>query len=543
MNLSMGRYVRNNRGLTLIEIMMAVAVFGIMIVFISQTAGTTERLKAGNFDQVRMMELARLETEKYKAGNYTPAYADIAYPPGTTEQKYGVKYETIYPVNAPGKLLRITVGPPGSPPDPSNPENYVLVSWLQPGQLQFDNINYTVAENGGSATITVTRTGGYYGPVSVHYSTSDGSATAGSDYTAVSGTLSFAHGETSKSFSVPILTDSLVDEGNETVNLTLSNVSGDVTLGTPSSATLTIADNAPAQLQFSSSSYSVAENVSGGTYNITVTRTGSSSGTVRVSYAVTGGTATGGGTDYTLAGGTLIFGDGETIKTITVTINDDLLYEGNETVTLALYNPTGGAVLGSPGMTTLTIVDNETGEPTSTIPGGVWGLPGDWSQPPSHWTVITGPDGTIFKSGGTGQSDYIFYKNTLTDFNYVSYLEFFGTGNHDNARAGITFGTTASSSDNEFYIYGDDLYYNGSMIHNNVVNLTAGIKYYLQAIKSGSSLTLRFGYVDANNRILPYVATWSGTISPSSGSYYLGLYDDTAGNYTVEFTFPPVVGG
>src|SRR5207247_5245570 len=100
-----------------------------------------------------------------------------------------------------------------------------------------------------------------------------------------SGTLTFFPGETSKSFLVPIIDDLLV-EGNETVNLTLSSPAGGATLGTPSSAVLTIVDNDVAQassLQFSASSFSVAEN--GGSAVITVSRSGSSTGIVSVNYA------------------------------------------------------------------------------------------------------------------------------------------------------------------------------------------------------------------------------------------------------------------
>jgi hypothetical protein len=112
----------------------------------------------------------------------------------------------------------------------------------QPGTLQLSSAGYSVNENQGTATVTVTRSGGSDGAVSVHYATADGTATAGSDYTATSGTLTFAAGETSKTFTVPILDDTLV-EGNETVNLTLSNPTGGATLGSPVSATLTIVDN------------------------------------------------------------------------------------------------------------------------------------------------------------------------------------------------------------------------------------------------------------------------------------------------------------
>src|SRR5262249_44351578 len=108
----------------------------------------------------------------------------------------------------------------------------------QPGALQFSAASYTASETQGSITITVTRTGGSNVPVTVNYATSAGPATAGSDYTAASGTLTFAAGETSKTFAIPILDDTLV-ENPETVNLTLSNATGGATLGSPATATLT----------------------------------------------------------------------------------------------------------------------------------------------------------------------------------------------------------------------------------------------------------------------------------------------------------------
>jgi endonuclease G len=110
------------------------------------------------------------------------------------------------------------------------------------GALQFSSATYSVAENGGSISITVSRTGGSAGAVAVNYATSNGSATSGEDYTTASGTLNFANGETSKTFSVAILDDAEY-EGDETVNLTLSTPTGGATLGTPSTATLTIIEN------------------------------------------------------------------------------------------------------------------------------------------------------------------------------------------------------------------------------------------------------------------------------------------------------------
>jgi hypothetical protein len=87
----------------------------------------------------------------------------------------------------------------------------------------------------------VTRSGGSAGAVSVSYTTADGSASSNSDYTPVSGMVTFAEGELTRTFTVPIIDDSSV-ETDETVLLTISNPTGGATLGTPSSATLTILD-------------------------------------------------------------------------------------------------------------------------------------------------------------------------------------------------------------------------------------------------------------------------------------------------------------
>ncbi len=111
-----------------------------------------------------------------------------------------------------------------------------------PGNLSFSTGSYSTGES-GNATITVRRTGGDDGAVSVQYATGTGTATAATDYTPRTGTLSWADGvDGAKTFTVPILPDS-VDEPNETVPLALSAPTGGATLGTPATATLTIADD------------------------------------------------------------------------------------------------------------------------------------------------------------------------------------------------------------------------------------------------------------------------------------------------------------
>ena len=98
----------------------------------------------------------------------------------------------------------------------------------------------SVGETTASATVTITRTGDVADAVTVNYATSDGTATAGSDYTATSGTASFAAGATTATFPVPILTD-LVTEGTETLTVTLSSPSMGVVVS-PATSTVSITE-------------------------------------------------------------------------------------------------------------------------------------------------------------------------------------------------------------------------------------------------------------------------------------------------------------
>lgn len=107
------------------------------------------------------------------------------------------------------------------------------------GLVQFSAAAYSVSQTDGTATIVVTRLAGDSGPVQVAYRTSDGTARAGVNYTAVSGVLDFADGETVKTFTVPIRGNSLTS-GSRTVNLILSPVTPGVPVGPIGTAVLTI---------------------------------------------------------------------------------------------------------------------------------------------------------------------------------------------------------------------------------------------------------------------------------------------------------------
>ena len=172
--------------------------------------------------------------------------------------------------------------------------------------------------------------------VTVDYATADGTATAGSDYTATSGTLTFQPGETSKTVSVPI-TDDAVDDGGETLTLTLSSASG-ADLG-DAEATGTIRNTEPESSGLSVADAEATEEEDAA-LDFVVTLDPAATATTTVDYATADGTATA-GSDYTATSGTLTFQPGDTEKTVSVPITDDAVDDGGETLTLTLSSASG----------------------------------------------------------------------------------------------------------------------------------------------------------------------------------------------------------
>lgn len=233
-----------------------------------------------------------------------------------------------------------------------------------PGAVQFTTDAFSVSESADSVLVTVSRTGGAAGAVSVDYTTADGSATAGSDYFATSGTLTWAAGDlTNKTITVPIRTDAIA-EPTETFTLVLSSPDDDVNLGTPNRATVNILDNPPASLQFTQAAYSGFEKSLFGSITVAVSRVGNTVGRVSVDYNLQDITAFAGidptTGDYFGTAGTLSWEDGDgTPKTFVVTIFNDDVPEPDETLQAVLSNPLGAAALGNPAVATLTIHDDD----------------------------------------------------------------------------------------------------------------------------------------------------------------------------------------
>jgi len=290
--------------------------------------------------------------------DYTAASGTLTFAPGVTNQTFSVPIinDTVFEGNE--SLIVTLSNAVGATLGSPNPATLTIVDDDAQPTVQFSAVTYSVNENAGSATVAATLSEAPTVTVTVSYATSDGTALAGSDYTAISGTLAFAPGVTSRTFSVPIINNS-VFETNESLSLALSNPVN-ATLGSPNPATLTIVDNdSPPRVRFSASTYSVNEGA--GSATITATLTGATAVTATVSYTTSNGTALA-GSDYTATSGTLAFAPGATSQTFSVPIIDDTVFESSESVALTLSNPVS-ATLRSPNQATLTILDDD-GPPT-----------------------------------------------------------------------------------------------------------------------------------------------------------------------------------
>ena len=256
----------------------------------------------------------------------------------------------------------------------------------RPGELKFDEDSFEVFEETGVAVVTVERSRGEDGLVTVQYATADGSAIAGSDYTAVSGTLEWGPGDGGdRTFEIPILDDGDA-EGTETIHLTLSDPTGGAVLDDERATSVVVirasdggagggGDDPPGDdnggddnggddprnlIKFDQRNFVALE--SAGTAVIAVERSRGEDGAVTVDYEVLSDTAQV-GDDFQPVSGTLSWANGDgSVKTFQVPIVADGQQEPAEHARLVLSNPTGGANLdGQRSMALLTLLDDDQG--------------------------------------------------------------------------------------------------------------------------------------------------------------------------------------
>jgi hypothetical protein len=213
------------------------------------------------------------------------------------------------------------------------------------------NDSFLMEGNVGSvaATFTLTLSVPSAEPITVSYATADGSATAGSDYQASSGTLTFAPDETEKTITVLVNGDRL-GEPTETFFVNLSSPTNAVIADGQGLGT--IMDDEP---RLSITPFvSHSEGNTGQTpFYFPVTLSFAYDAPVTVDWATGAGNATA-GSDYQAASGTLTFAPNETTKTITILVNGDRLFEPTETFFVNLSAPTNAGIAAGQGVGSIT---------------------------------------------------------------------------------------------------------------------------------------------------------------------------------------------
>ena len=229
--------------------------------------------------------------------------------------------------------------------------NEVVVTPTLNPLLRINDASRAEGHAGTTALIfTVTLSPASTRPVTVKYATASGTATAGSDYTAIPVTLlTFAPGQTSKLVTVNGRGDTTV-EPNETFAVNLSAASGATIFDSQGVGTI-LNDDGPL-LRINDASR--AEGHAGTTALIfTVTLSPASTRPVTVKYATANGSATAAGNDYTATGGTLTFAPGQTRQTVTVNGRGDTTVEPNETFYVNLSAASGATLFKGQGVGTI----------------------------------------------------------------------------------------------------------------------------------------------------------------------------------------------
>jgi len=230
------------------------------------------------------------------------------------------------------------------------------------GPARFVFAGNVTASEGSTAIVTIKRKGDPTTAHNVVVKTRQGTAVSGTDYTAVDTTLAFAANEITKTVSIPVATDS-ASEVNETFAVHMEVVDNGGTIGTPDTATVTIAGTGPP-----ASSIRVIDAVvmEGSTVQVHFVRAGSLPVNDTIKYRTINGSATG-GVDFTTANPTdLVWSFGQNLQTITLTTTQDTTVEGDEYLWIYAYRDGSG----SPGFTDpiarIRIIDDD-GTPPGTV--------------------------------------------------------------------------------------------------------------------------------------------------------------------------------
>jgi subtilisin family serine protease len=223
--------------------------------------------------------------------------------------------------------------------------------------FSIDNVSISEGDSGTKlAVFTVSLSAASLSTLTVNYATANSNATAGSDYTAASNTLTFSPGVTSQSIAIAIIGDTVV-EPNETFFVNLSGASGGAQIADSQGVGTIVNDDVASLPSVSIQDAQIVEGNNGKKQmSFTISLSQAASSSVSVSYATVNGSATA-PSDFRSLSGTVSIAAGALSTTIKVTVSGDRTVEGDETFSVLLSNP-NGAVLGDSEATGTIINDD-----------------------------------------------------------------------------------------------------------------------------------------------------------------------------------------
>ncbi|NWU90141.1 GPR98 protein, partial [Upupa epops] len=235
------------------------------------------------------------------------------------------------------------------------------------GVIEWESTSFAVEESQGTLTVTAYRNRGSYGNVSVFFYAQNLEAQLGLDFNVTSKTLFFADGERNKSVVITIFDDD-IPEGDERFQLILTNPSLGLELGENTTVTVTIPanDDGHGVLSFNNSDHfflreqtavHLLESVA--VLNIIREPPQGIFGTVSVQYLVSEINSSEPSVDLTPSQGFLVLEEGVRFKTLHITAILDEEPEMDEHFVVTLFNPTGGARLGTRVQTFITVLQNQ----------------------------------------------------------------------------------------------------------------------------------------------------------------------------------------
>jgi uncharacterized repeat protein (TIGR01451 family) len=239
-------------------------------------------------------------------------------------------------------------------PNPANNTATDVDTFVPPPTLSINDVSVTEGNTGTTnAVFTVTLSPAVGHTVTVNYATAGNTATSGTDFQAVSGTLTFTPGATTRTVTVPVIGD-LIDEDNETFFVNLAGATNATIADAQGIGTIIDDDAAPTISIANCAAVEADSGTSSCAFHVSLSAP--SSRTITVAYATADSTAIA-GSDYLSASGTLTFNPGVSIQDALVSIVGNTVIEPNKTFFVNLSSPTNATI--GQGQATGTITDND----------------------------------------------------------------------------------------------------------------------------------------------------------------------------------------